>query len=215
MQVSLGSAAEGVLRVGDRLVAINGVDARRLSHADAQEVFRRAGNSLNLGIARLGSFPGGTRGGGGGTCTVQCSTLNCATVNSATRLIACNVFESHFEILLHKSPRFGCAPRFVVQFSPWHTIAPLTVDCCARCRHSLARPTHSTQHAGHVLLGAPEQFLNVWRRVTCRPPCWQRAGLLDHAWYALHHAKKKMSYYVQAMWHIKKKFRVLCVGRVP
>ena len=55
-QICLGSASEGVLHVGDQIASINGLDATRLSHADAQNVFKNAGVSITLGVVRPTSY---------------------------------------------------------------------------------------------------------------------------------------------------------------
>ncbi|KAF0287655.1 hypothetical protein FJT64_013952 [Amphibalanus amphitrite] len=51
-QVIAGTASEGVLRVGDVITAIKGQDATCLSHQEATELFKSAGNQLDLVLAR-------------------------------------------------------------------------------------------------------------------------------------------------------------------
>ena len=54
-QVKIGSGSEGLLHAGDRVVSINGQDARRMTHAEAHNRIVGSGTSLQLGIARYGS----------------------------------------------------------------------------------------------------------------------------------------------------------------
>ena len=51
-QVSIGSAAEGLLHVGDRIHAINHRDASKLTHLEAQNIFKKAGTSCQLAVSR-------------------------------------------------------------------------------------------------------------------------------------------------------------------
>ena len=52
--MTIGTAGEGILRVGDRVVGIDNLDATKLTHADAQNVFKHAGTSIALDIVRWG-----------------------------------------------------------------------------------------------------------------------------------------------------------------
>lgn len=54
LQVSIGSAADGILHVGDKIVQIEHHDATKLAHFDAQNIIKRSGTSLKLGISRPG-----------------------------------------------------------------------------------------------------------------------------------------------------------------
>lgn len=54
LQVSLGSAAEGLLQVGDRVVRLEHNDSKNLTHLDAQNIFKNAGTAITLDISRQG-----------------------------------------------------------------------------------------------------------------------------------------------------------------
>ena len=51
--MTIGTAGEGILHVGDRVVAIDHLDAAKLTHADAQNIFKHAGTSIALDIVRF------------------------------------------------------------------------------------------------------------------------------------------------------------------
>lgn len=51
-QIGLGSATEGILKVGDRIHAINHRDASKLTHVEAQNIFKKAGTSVQLTVSR-------------------------------------------------------------------------------------------------------------------------------------------------------------------
>jgi len=52
LQVQVGSPAHGELLRGDIISKIGEYDARDLSHADAQQLFRGAGNEIRLVVHR-------------------------------------------------------------------------------------------------------------------------------------------------------------------
>ena len=51
-QVAIGTAGEGVLHVGDRVLGLDHLDASQLTHADAQNIFKHAGTAIKLDIVR-------------------------------------------------------------------------------------------------------------------------------------------------------------------
>ncbi|XP_059097378.1 uncharacterized protein LOC131891751 isoform X4 [Tigriopus californicus] len=58
-RISIGSAADGILHVGDRIVQIEHHNATKLAHFDAQNIIKHSGTNLKLGISRPGfSAPG-------------------------------------------------------------------------------------------------------------------------------------------------------------
>ena len=59
-QVAIGTAGEGVLHVGDRVVGLDHLDASQLTHADAQNIFKHAGTSIKLDIVRPSATQGTT-----------------------------------------------------------------------------------------------------------------------------------------------------------
>eukprot|EP00094_Tigriopus_californicus_P004500 TCALIF_04336-PA protein Name:"Similar to Pdlim7 PDZ and LIM domain protein 7 (Rattus norvegicus)" AED:0.26 eAED:0.26 QI:376/0.75/1/1/0.25/0.8/5/156/227 len=59
IKISIGSAADGILHVGDRIVQIEHHNATKLAHFDAQNIIKHSGTNLKLGISRPGfSAPG-------------------------------------------------------------------------------------------------------------------------------------------------------------
>jgi len=50
--VFVGSASEGVLEAGDRLLAINGRPTDGITHVEAQNIFRNSGTLAELEVAR-------------------------------------------------------------------------------------------------------------------------------------------------------------------
>ena len=58
LQVAIGTAGEGVLHVGDRVVGLDHLDASQLTHADAQNIFKHAGTSIKLDVVRPSASQG-------------------------------------------------------------------------------------------------------------------------------------------------------------
>ena len=52
LQVTRGSPADGALNAGDAILTIGNYDAKDLTHAQASEFIKRAGNTLQLSIQK-------------------------------------------------------------------------------------------------------------------------------------------------------------------
>ena len=53
-QVFVGSASEGILYPGDKVVSINYQDTSKMTHLQAQNVMKSAGTSVKLDVIRPG-----------------------------------------------------------------------------------------------------------------------------------------------------------------
>ena len=51
-QVFVGSASEGLLMPGDKVVGINHQDATKLTHLEAQNLIKHAGTSAKIDVVR-------------------------------------------------------------------------------------------------------------------------------------------------------------------
>ena len=52
LQVFVGSASEGLLMPGDRVVGINHQDASKLTHLEAQNLMKSAGTTAKVDVVR-------------------------------------------------------------------------------------------------------------------------------------------------------------------
>lgn len=51
--VFVGSASDGLLQPGDRIVSVNSIPTQNLTHVEAQNLFRSSGTSAQLGVGRV------------------------------------------------------------------------------------------------------------------------------------------------------------------
>ena len=52
LKVFVGTASEGVLQPGDRILSVNNVPTQGLTHLEAQNLFRHSGTNAKVNVAR-------------------------------------------------------------------------------------------------------------------------------------------------------------------